>query len=104
MKMNDSHYVHIDITEKGTAVKIRATRAEIVRALSSLVGDCVEENLLPDLSEKRISAGAKIGCAISAGIYSTKLSLCSMKKVYMDLIDALIAQLTNINETMKGEN
>ena len=103
--MNDLHYVKIEIDEEGATVKIRATRAEIVQAVSVLIGNCVEENLLPDLVETKIPVGAKIGSAIAAGIDSTTLSLCSMKNVYSDLIDVLITQLTNINDkTMKGEN
>lgn len=104
--MNDSHYVKIEIDEKGATVKIRARRAEIVQAVSVLIGNCIEEDLFPDLPETKIPVGAKIGSAISAGIDSTTLSLGSMRNVYSDLIDVLITQLTNIInvKTMKGEN
>ena len=102
--MNKEHYVKIEF-DGGAVVKIRATRAEIVQAVSVLIGNCVEENLLPDLPETKIPVGAKIGSAIAAGIDSTTLSLFSMKNVYTDLIEFLITQLTNINDkTMKGEN
>lgn len=103
--MNEVNFVKVEFDKTGSsAVKIKATRSEIVLAVSSLVGDCVEHNLLPDVKEHIIPVGAKIGSAVATGINSTTLSLGSMKNVYNDLIEVLITQLIEIEKTMKGEN
>lgn len=104
--MNDLHYVKVEMDKNGASeVKIKATRGEIVRAVSMLISDCVENNLLPDVKDHEVPVGVKIGTAIAVGIECTTLSLASMENVYSELISVLNTQLININDkTMKGEN
>lgn len=103
--MNDSHFVKIEFCEKDADIKVRANKYQIANGLACLVENCVNNDWLPDLKNDKIPTGVKIGAAIAAGIDGTTLSLCSMKKVYSDIIDVLADQLIKINKmTMKGEN
>lgn len=102
--MNKEQWVKVTLTGEDAGVQIHATRLNIAKAISEIIADVVEHDLLPDTLGIRILTSFKLAAVVSMGAEDAIVDNTQRIEFYEDLISAFKCEIRKINETMKGEN